>query len=868
MIDSVGINVYTKTTSTGGPTIVSGTADILPDYQDSYIPLPVLPTSVDSIMVTYNNEISSYLTNTDFTSNLQFTIDWANSQLIIPPQAYPGKAAYSIVGVGGGAPNGYGTVDKVVLNFNVTSDTTSTVQLVSLGTTSTNTQNNINSAGALVTVNGGFISQGYSANKTYFLLTYANENNHRAAVDVYNLPLGENTVQAWFLRDSVGYFNEIKEQVFTVGATRQDSFQLTNMSTATIQPLSGQAIVEITDTLVTPHRTVRLLPPDTRYYTVTAQTVANPVFPVNITSFYNSLTGELVDYRQYLKVNVYRNGKALRTSNYSVTSPNNITIVTILIPLSVGDAIAVETMMPGIVGPDSDGVSQPLDQQNIYNYNYRIAVSTVTNVATLYITPGVQAPSGTLTDAERNRLSNSAIGNTFAHGLPGIVSATIRVITYSDSDSLKMETQRFVGNPNRTFKMDRPILDSNYVWVSIDNAEKTTQLTANVDFEVMDDRVTILISDRFSCTTKDNIVITSFSSGPLASTTLGYRIFNDILGNTQFNRLSKNNTTYLIEPLSFTDTSFRVADASVLSQPQPAENIPGVVIIAGERIEFFQIDYTTNRVSQLRRATLGTGPCYYLEQGSKVIDQGYNQQIPFRETTLIQNTFTNTLTNTYVISKSSLARTYPNTSTIVECDGITLSTVTDAIHQISLYYGGRQLNKSGVYYDETTATYDGISLDAISSLTFATVTDLPTPATVGRAYRVLDTNKVWVYTGYGFENSSVPGYRYSGIRYRPADFNVNTQTQTLILNTSTVTLMDGVRLSIVKRQFSVADSWNTLVSTTQTLSILDSDTVVAKFLQAEPAELPDSYYYGGDRDLTDASGDALTTGTTYVLQGY
>jgi len=270
----------------------------------------------------------------------------------------------------------------------------------------------------------------------------------------------------------------------------------------------------------------------------------------------------------------------------------------------------------------------------------------------------------------------------------------------------------------------------------------------------------------------------------------------------------------------------------------------------------------------LRRATLGTGPCYYLEQGSKVIDQGYNQQIPFKESILVQNTFTNTLTNTYIISTSTLSRTYPNTSTVVACDGIILSTVTDPIHQVSVYYGGRPLNKSGFFYEETTSTYDGVPLTSIvastSTLSLLTATNI----SIGQSCLVKDINEVWTYNGYSLENDSAPGYRYSGIRYRPADFSVNTETYALILNTSTVTLIDGVKLAIVKRQFSVSDSWNTIVSTTQTLSILDSDTVVAKFLQAEPAELPDSYYYGGDRDVTDASGEALTDDQGRPLEGF
>jgi hypothetical protein len=43
-----------------------------------------------------------------------------------------------------------------------------------------------------------------------------------------------------------------------------------------------------------------------------------------------------------------------------------------------------------------------------------------------------------------------------------------------------------------------------------------------------------------------------------------------------------------------------------------------------------------------------------------------------------------------------------------------------------------------------------------------------------------------------------------------------------------------------------------------TLSIVDSKSIQAEFLKVRPAELPDSYYYGGDRDLRDSGGVALT----------
>ena len=60
--------------------------------------------------------------------------------------------------------------------------------------------------------------------------------------------------------------------------------------------------------------------------------------------------------------------------------------------------------------------------------------------------------------------------------------------------------------------------------------------------------------------------------------------------------------------------------------PNPEINSPGVVIIDGERIEFFKKD--GNLLSQLRRSSLGTGPASISGVGTKVIDQSFYQDIP------------------------------------------------------------------------------------------------------------------------------------------------------------------------------------------------------------------------------------------------
>jgi hypothetical protein len=79
---------------------------------------------------------------------------------------------------------------------------------------------------------------------------------------------------------------------------------------------------------------------------------------------------------------------------------------------------------------------------------------------------------------------------------------------------------------------------------------------------------------------------------------------------------------------------------------------------------------------------------------------------------------------------------------------------------------------------------------------------------------------------------------------------------------------DGIQLIIVKKQFDRDTEWNDAVTDNSTLSLMQSTTAPAVFLQRRPAELPDKYYYGGDATLTDGGGFALTDDNNETIQGY
>jgi hypothetical protein len=79
-----------------------------------------------------------------------------------------------------------------------------------------------------------------------------------------------------------------------------------------------------------------------------------------------------------------------------------------------------------------------------------------------------------------------------------------------------------------------------------------------------------------------------------------------------------------------------------------------------------------------------------------------------------------------------------------------------------------------------------------------------------------------------------------------------------------------IKLEIVKKEFEKRKVWNDVDPTDsrRTLSIMNSTSTQAKFLQAEPAELPDKYYFGGDIALVTSGGSPLTDINNEPLEGF
>ena len=178
-------------------------------------------------------------------------------------------------------------------------------------------------------------------------------------------------------------------------------------------------------------------------------------------------------------------------------------------------------------------------------------------------------------------------------------------------------------------KLREPAVDIAYVWVSL-NGEL---LTPNVDYKLvkLDNYVQIVRK----IVENDKIQVIHFAADK-TNEKFGFRMFKDMLNRTHYKRLNKDNIYTLAQPLYITDKTIVLTDGTGITPPSPELNLPGVLFINGERIEYFKVE--GNILSQLRRGTLGTGPKDVYVAGTELMDQSASESIPYKDemTTLVK----------------------------------------------------------------------------------------------------------------------------------------------------------------------------------------------------------------------------------------
>ena len=152
-----------------------------------------------------------------------------------------------------------------------------------------------------------------------------------------------------------------------------------------------------------------------------------------------------------------------------------------------------------------------------------------------------------------------------------------------------------------------------------------------------------------------------------------------------------------------------VTDGSSLPEPSPTSSVPGILFIAGERIEYFVRN--GNVLSQLRRGTLGTGVKAIYLAGENVYNQGPTATMPYKDETLTTQFLANGTTADY-----------------------TLDFEPSSINEFEVFVAGRRLRKNAIssYNFATLTAQDSPEGDVILPAEFSvdgttlTLTETPT----------------------------------------------------------------------------------------------------------------------------------------------
>jgi len=196
----------------------------------------------------------------------------------------------------------------------------------------------------------------------------------------------------------------------------------------------------------------------------------------------------------------------------------------------------------------------------------------------------------------------------------------VEITWFGEYPSMKMISDEYTGGKIH-YRLTREPLSASYVWVY----KNGIRLTQDIDYSVLTKRKVVELINETTENDLIKIVMFGVDTYKLPS---AYEIYKDMLNVYHFKRFSETEVT-LAKDLYYYDLTIEVTDASVLDTPLPSRNIPGVVIINNERIEYLQ--KTGNILSQLRRGSLGSSIKELSPKGTPVVNTGVEESLPYKE---------------------------------------------------------------------------------------------------------------------------------------------------------------------------------------------------------------------------------------------
>jgi hypothetical protein len=220
-----------------------------------------------------------------------------------------------------------------------------------------------------------------------------------------------------------------------------------------------------------------------------------------------------------------------------------------------------------------------------------------------------------------NIIIADSIISTFQKNDDSTLKDKIKITWFSEYPSMNLVSDEYVGGKVQ-YQLAHVPLGVEYVWVY----KNGIRLTQDQDYYVSLLRGVIYLTS--PSTENDLIKIMLFGSNTFKLPS-AFEIHKDMLNIYHFKRYSKG-TVKLATALNYYDQTITVDNGDVLGEPISSKNIPGVVQIDGEKIEYMV--KVGNTLSQLRRGSFGTPIAESYSAGNYVVDIGTHETIPYNET--------------------------------------------------------------------------------------------------------------------------------------------------------------------------------------------------------------------------------------------
>ena len=215
----------------------------------------------------------------------------------------------------------------------------------------------------------------------------------------------------------------------------------------------------------------------------------------------------------------------------------------------------------------------------------------------------------------------------YNHNVLGIERTVDELIPVTSVANGTAEYYELAGKLGGKFKLRNTAVSGDFVWI----VKNGTLLMNGIDYRLDTDRTTVNLTNYLF--EGDVIQIIAFTNS-VVHDSFAYMQFKDILNRVHYKRLNKSKSTRLDKDLTQFSKTITVVDGSVLDTPVPSKNLPGIIEINGERIEYF--NKVGNVLSQLHRGTLGTGIPTLHGKDSLILNIGPSETIPYKDEYVIK----------------------------------------------------------------------------------------------------------------------------------------------------------------------------------------------------------------------------------------